>query len=190
MTIFQKYIFNPLATINSICPFILIFLLKQEDGKYLFNIIKQSKVCNYCLNGIIYFLILFCITYFVLFLSKFLETSSQEFEKDNLCFAHDTFIPAYLGFFFVSLSIDDGKFLLMVFIFILIYIFIYQSNAFFYNPLFLLFGFKFYYVLTANKKRILLITRNKDVNNAALYKYDKLHRINDFTFIDLREKKK
>lgn len=183
MTKYQKFIFNPLATLNSICPFLIIYLIKNKDMKFIFHIFNK-EIWNLLINGLIILVSLFLFTGLILLLSKLLDSSSQIFEKNSISSAHETFIPAYLGFFFVALSVPDENYLTFGIVLFLILFFIYQTNGFFYNPLFILFGFKFYYISSENKKKILLITRRKDFNIISQDNYKKLFRINDFTFID------
>ncbi|MCM3241550.1 hypothetical protein M3598_02225 [Cytobacillus oceanisediminis] len=152
------------------------------------------------ISYILYFLLPVFFTYLSLLLSSLLSNDSLEkskkvIEKEGkertielskiaeVEQANNSFLPSYLGYFFVALSIP--YFETLIFVFLLLFIFTFFSQTLYFNPLFLLFGFKFYYLTTINRTKIFLITRKslKDPKNINL---PNLKRINDFTFIDLR----
>ena len=96
--------------------------------------------------------------------------------------ANDAFLPSYLGYFFVALSIPNIE--VFCYVFGIIYIFIFYSRISYFNPIFFLFGFNFYYIINNKNIKVLLITRNqiKEPKSAA---FKKLKRINNYTFIDM-----
>ena len=93
-----------------------------------------------------------------------------------------SFLPVYLGYFFVALSIPDE--ITLVFLMVLLFIFILKTKAQFFNPTLLLFGYHFYNVTTHAGSKIFLIRkgriarREQDIVNA------KLFRINDSTYLE------
>lgn len=100
--------------------------------------------------------------------------------------ANDSYLPGYLGFFFVALSIPDRDcFTLLVVAGVLLVFLVFSQNLF-YNPLFLLFGYQFYHIKSEDSK-ILVISRRKlkTVNGVT---FQNLRRINDYTFLDVEEK--
>jgi uncharacterized membrane protein len=96
--------------------------------------------------------------------------------------ANNAFLPSYLGYFFVALSIP--YFETLIFIFLILFLFTFYSQTLYFNPLFLLFGYHFYYLTTVNKTKVFIITR-KSLKNPDDINLPELRRINDFTFIDL-----
>ncbi|MBT2639844.1 hypothetical protein [Bacillus sp. ISL-39] len=96
--------------------------------------------------------------------------------------ANNAFLPSYLGYFFVALSIN--YFETLIFIFLILFLFTFYSQTLYFNPLFLLFGYHFYYLTTVNKTKVFIITR-KSLKNPDDINLPELRRINDFTFIDL-----
>lgn len=97
--------------------------------------------------------------------------------------ANNAFLPSYLGYFFVALSVNN--FDTLIFIFLILFLFTFYSQTLYFNPMFLLFGYHFYYLTTLNKTKIFVITR-KFLKNPDDVNLPELRRINDFTFIDLR----
>lgn len=94
--------------------------------------------------------------------------------------ANNSFLPSYLGYFFVALSIGNWE--TLGFVYGILFVFTFLSQALYFNPLFLLFGFDFYNITTKSGTAIFLISRNKfkrptDVDIPIA------HRINDYTYI-------
>ena len=130
---------------------------------YLFGIIILTGISIYC--------------------ARFL--SSDEINKDSITVvepANDDFLPSYLGYFFVALSVPSMK--IFLFVFGIISLFIYFSKISYFNPVFFLFGYRFYYIVTKNNIKVLLITR-KLLKNASNLEFKNLRRINNYTFIDM-----
>jgi hypothetical protein len=71
----------------------------------------------------------------------------------------------------------------MWFVYVVLFVFTFLSQALYFNPLFLLFGYEFYNIKTNNGTAIFLISRRqyrqpRDVEIATAY------RINNYTFIE------
>ncbi|CAM3931809.1 hypothetical protein [Mesobacillus zeae] len=189
-----NFFYRLFLTFNSTSLIIVIFLIKEQET------IKWPQIMSFIpdyISYILYFLLPVFFTYLSLLLSRLLSNDSLEkskkvIEKEQTLElskiaeveqANNSFLPSYLGYFFVALSIPYFETLIIVFL--LLFIFTFFSQTLYFNPLFLLFGFQFYYLTTINRTKIFLITRKslkdpKDIN------LPNLKRINDFTFIDLR----
>lgn len=108
----------------------------------------------------------------------------DEFKRgsiESIEHANNSFLPSYLGYFFVALSINGWEALWFVYAILLAFTFL--SQALYFNPLFLAFGYEFYNIKTKNGTAIFLISRQRykkpdeiDISAA--------HRINDYTFIE------
>lgn len=96
--------------------------------------------------------------------------------------ANNNFLPTHLGYFFVSLEINDVQ--TLVVIFMIIYVFTFLSQTLYFNPIFLLFGYHFYFIKTSGNIKIFVITRRylKVPGNDG---FENLKRINNYTFIEL-----
>jgi len=109
----------------------------------------------------------------------------DKLSKSAVCeieLANNNFLPTYLGYFFVSLGISDTPTLIVVFL--MIYVFTYLSQTLYFNPIFLIFGYHFYFIKTINNVKIFLITR-KNLKTPKEDNFENLRRINNYTFIDL-----
>ena len=105
--------------------------------------------------------------------------SCQEFSL-----ADNEFLPTYLGYFFVSLSTSDG--LTMCFMYAIVFIFTWLSRTQYFNPLYLLFGYHYYHVLTEQGTRIFVIVPGRIIRNKKDMSFEHLKRINDTTYLAIR----
>jgi len=98
--------------------------------------------------------------------------------------ADNEFLPVYLGYFFVSLSITNWY--TMATIYFLVFIFTYLSQTQYFNPIYLLFGYHYYHILTTQGTRVFVIKKGKVIRNKKNIFFEHLRRINDTTFIERR----
>ena len=87
-----------------------------------------------------------------------------------------------MGYFFIGIGIDEFKVLIMIYAIIFIFTYISQSKC--YNPLLLIFKYKFYNVTTNNGTKIFLITKKELRNSKDVY-FKKLKRINNMSYFDI-----
>lgn len=95
--------------------------------------------------------------------------------------ANNSFLPSYLGYFFVALDVPNNE--TLYFVYAIIFAFTFFSQALYFNPLFLLFGYQFYNLTNENQVRIFMITKQR-LKDPSTVIFPKLLRINDYTFID------
>jgi hypothetical protein len=174
----MKYLYQLFLAFNSTWLIVVVFLVKE---KYSFNFLNDYSMY--------YSWILFVLTPIILTALSFLiaiklpkdilkSTSVKEIELAN-----NNFLPTYLGYFFVSLGVNDVPTLIVVFL--IIYIFTFLSQTLYFNPIFLLFGYHFYFVTTTANIKIFLITRNQ-LKKPGEIGFERLRRINNYTFIELK----
>ncbi|MGH1517750.1 hypothetical protein [Chryseobacterium sp. JK1] len=169
-----------LLTFNATSLIIVVFLIKEE--------ITLNSLCNdfQCLphyvSYVIYFLAPVILTYLSLLISKFLGTANISkgsiLEVEN---ANNAFLPSYLGYFFVALSVNNEE--TLIFVFIILFIFTFLSQTLYFNPLFLIFRYHFYNVTTNNKAKLFIISKNQ-ITKVDDIEFPILKRVNNFTFID------
>lgn len=178
--LFIKYLprraFNLLLTLSASAYVVAVFLIKE--GITLSFLPQQLGYISY----IIYLVLPVFVTQFCLWLSQYLPVCGMECPIKEVELASHSFLPNYLGYFFVALSIPNISTLICVYA--VIFMFVHLSRALSFNPLFLLFRYQFYFVTGEDGTRIFLITKQKmkPYQDAEL---NNLRRINDFTFIDI-----
>ncbi|WP_121626784.1 hypothetical protein [Poseidonibacter antarcticus] len=133
----------------------------------------------------IYFIVILILSSISIFFIKYLSDDSiEENTITNIEPANDAFLPSYLGYFFVALSVTDIQIFFVVFG--IIAIFIFYSRISYFNPMFFLFGFNFYYVTNNNNVKVLLITK-RELKNTLDIEFSELKRITNYTFIDIKK---
>lgn len=172
-----------MLTFNSTSLIVVVYLVKERFIISDFNIYLFT-LPNY-ISYLIYVLIPIILTLISLYISKYLSKDSIDLGKvKQIEQANNAFLPSYLGYFFVALSVP--YFDTLVFIFLILFVFTFLSQTLYFNPLFLIFGFQFYYLTTTNEIKIFIITR-KELKDPKLTELKELRRINNFTFIDLEK---
>ncbi len=179
----MNFIFRLLLTFNATSLLVIIFLVQK--GYTLSDIFPgacfMSAVPNW-VSYVAYILVPILLTWLSLYLSRFL--GRDDFEEGQviaISHANNSFLPSYLGYFFVALSV--GNFETLMFVYGLLFVFTFLSQALYFNPLFLLFNFEFYNITTRNGAEIFLISKRKYKlpSDVAL---ESAYRINNYTFIE------
>ncbi len=186
-----NFFFRLLLTFNATSLILVVYAVKE---RFVLSCLFPKLDClpDY-VSYLVYFLIPIILTFLSLIVAKGLDSDSIEFEKTEdkekginspikeIEQANNAFLPSYLGYFFVALSVPYCD--TLIFVFGILFIFTFLSQTLYFNPLFLFFGYHFYYLTTDNNIRIFIITRKK-LKDPKKESFPKLKRINNFTFID------
>ena len=156
---------------------VAIYLIQKKA------VIPQLPQNMQWISYIVYLLIPVLIARLWLWLSKHMPACGIDCEICEVELASHAFLPNYLGYFFVALGISNTE--TFLYVYILIWLFTHLSQALSFNPLFLLFGYQFYFVTGKDGTKIFLITKQSMKSHKDAELTD-LRRINDFTFIDMR----
>jgi hypothetical protein len=175
--------FRILLAFNATSLLLIVFLVqKGHTLSYFFDTFLSLATWPNFASYFIYSIIPLLLTGFSIILSSRLgKDSIGKGSVESIEHANNSFLPSYLGYFFVALSISGWEALLYVYAVLLIFTFL--SQALYFNPLFLVFGYEFYNIRTKNGTAIFLISRNKykkpdEIDIVAA------HRINNYTFIE------
>jgi len=201
----MSYIFRLFLIINSLSLSFLIFAIHKKVTLSWIEpifcdicsfLVGQNILIEFISNNfysllnassyIFYFICIILLSIISIYFINFL--SNDSIEKDTLTNiepANDAFLPSYLGYFFVALSVPDIEMFFVVFG--IIAIFIYYSRISYFNPIFFIFGFKFFYVINSNNVKVLLITK-KELKTTENANFSHLKRITNYTFIDTEGK--
>ena len=143
-------LFRFFLAISSTSLFIVIFLIKSrcyiiESNFYFYldNLFKINNIEQYSLVGFISIPLLFLAISMKL-LEKLSKDRIKEGEIIEIENSTNNFLPSYLGYFFVALSISDNDFLTMSIIYFIIVLFVFYSQTNYFNPFLLILGYKFY----------------------------------------------
>lgn len=169
----MRAIYNLFLTFNATVFIIIVFLISH--GYKIF-----SKL-PYFVSFSTYILVVILITRISIFLTKFLSKDSIEGGINDITIETENFLPTYLGYFFVGLEVEN--FSTLMFVFLILFTFTFFSQTVYFNPMFLIFRYKFYHLTMENNSKILIISKRmlKDKNNVH---FNNLRRINEYTFFD------
>lgn len=170
----MNLLFKLLLTINATSWMLVIYVIK---GKWTI-----VPIPSWALHiGLVLLIIL--LSWLSLFLSKFFGKEALT-KCDEFSLADNEFLPVYLGYFFVSLSVADCY--TMVAVYCLVFIFTYLSQTQYFNPVYLLFGYHYYHILTPKGTKVFVIKKGKVIRSKDDIDFQNLRRINDTTFIERR----
>ena len=169
----MKLIYRVLLTANSIILLLMVYFVKEKIWIKIFGIYTV----------ILYALIPLCLAFICILLSHLLSNDCMNGDILGIELANDAYLPSYLGYFFVALSIPTNDILTLLFVFSILFLFVFCSQALYYNHLFLILGYKFYYVTNSKSMKIFIISK-RELRICDSFTFNKLKRINNYTFID------
>lgn len=166
-----------IMTFSSISFFLIVYLVHNKID-FIPAISEEIKISF--IIYLLYIFIPFILGFVSIFISKLLSTSEIR-KVTSIETANNDFLANYLALFFVALSIDD----LTTFWIVLgmTTLFTFFSRVSYFNPVFLVFGFNFYYVHTGENVKIMLISKRKLRSSNEFYSMQ-VRRINDYTFME------
>ncbi|MGL5486505.1 MAG: hypothetical protein ACRDC6_09475 [Shewanella sp.] len=185
----MNIVFRLFLTFNATSLLVIIFLVQKGHSLgYFFtkcpylpyrpDFIELPNYYSYAL----YLLVPILLTGISILLSSLLgKDSFKSGDIINIEHANNSFLPSYLGYFFVALSISNWE--TLWFVYGVLFMFTFRSQALYFNPIFLLFGFDFYNITTKNGAVVFLISRNS-FKIPANIDIARVRRINNYTFIE------
>ncbi|MGL5074887.1 MAG: hypothetical protein ACRDBG_03450, partial [Waterburya sp.] len=151
--------FRILLTFNATSLLVIIFLVQKGYAlSYFVNSVSWlswTTILPSAVSYMFYLLIPILSTGVSILLSN--KLGKDEFkagEVGSIEHANNSFLPSYLGYFFVALSIGNCE--TLWFVYGVLFVFTFLSQALYFNPLFLLFGYEFYNITTKNGTAIFL----------------------------------
>ena len=159
-------LFRLCLTFNSISIFGIVYAVKTHlwiPGMRIYTML-------------IYILFLILFSLLCLKLTNYLGKDSIE-KVDNIEIGAESYMAVYLGYFFVATGLPDNDRIVFLFLFT------FFSQTQYFNPMFLLLGYKFYGLTREDGVKIFIISKRKIYSTAGVSFMD-LRRINDFTYID------
>jgi hypothetical protein len=173
----MKFLYQLFLAFNSTWLIVVVYLIKE---KYRFNFLNDSNIYFSWILFILIPVILSALSFLIAL--KLPKDNLRKNSVKEIELANNNFLPTYLGYFFVSLGINDIPTLIVVFC--IIYVFTFLSQTLYFNPMFLLFGYHFYFIKTSANLKIFLITKKK-LKTPEETGFENLKRINNYTFLDI-----
>lgn len=169
---------------------LISLLLSNENFRFSEKFITESVTY---IAYVIYFIALLFLSFFsIKFSFKYLDQDVIERKKvKEFDQANDFYLPIYLGYAFVAISLPTLKSFLLFFVLMLIVLA--RTRFFYFNPIFLVLGYKFYFIkqiddsksLVISKKEIKTIDELFEDGNGDMRSYIALTKVNEYTFLIL-----
>lgn len=167
----MNLLFRFLLTVNATSWMLVVYGIKEK-----ITILRIPQ----CFFGVVLLSIPIILSWISVRISVYLGSDSlegcQEFSLED-----NEFLPTYLGYFFVSLSVSDIT--TMVYLYLIVFVFTFLSQTQYFNPIFLLFGYHYYHILTDQGTQVFVITKGRVIRNKTNITFKNLRRINDTTYI-------
>lgn len=136
--------------------------------------------CSVWITGVILLFVPIILSLISIALTAFLGYEGLQ-SCSECVLADQDFLPVYLGYFFVALSINNCT--TLCFIYAIVFVFTFLTQTQYFNPIFLLFGYHFYHIMTEQGTRVFVIAKGKVIRNGKNTKFTGLRRINNTTYI-------
>lgn len=182
----MNFILRLFLTFSSVSFFVVVYLIKEQinpltkplyfDSKTVIDLRNYAWVIN-----MIYIITPFILGFISLRLCKVLAKSTIN-KVTSIEVSNNDFLANYLSFFFVALSVNNIT--TFWFLLLLILLFTFVSKVSYFNPVFLVFGFKFYHVITGENTKVMLISK-QSIRNPKVFQAMSVKRINDYTYIEI-----
>lgn len=176
-------LFRILLTFNATSLLLIIYFIKEGCtlGDFFYKCPYLLNMHDY-ISYLTYILLPIFLTWISILLSKRLgKDAFAQGDIINVELANNSFLPSYLGYFFVALSINNID--TLIFVYGILFTFTFFSQALYFNPLFLIFQFDFYNISTKNGSVIFLISRNHYKMPSEI-EITEAFRINNYTYIE------
>lgn len=172
--------------------FIFRFILAANATSWMIVVYGIKEHWNFCIfsawiTGVILLFIPIALSLISIALTRFCGHDEIQSARECVPADHD-FLPVYLGYFFVALSIGDCT--TLFFIYLIVFVFTFLTQTQYFNPIFLLFGYHFYHIITEQGTRVFVIAKGRVIRNVKDIKFTNLKRINDTTYILRKDKGK
>lgn len=120
----------------------------------------------------------------IVLLKYFTYYESNDFEIDELELADNTLLPIYLGYFFVSLGLNNSY--AFCWVYVIVVVFVFSTSSQYFNPVFIIFGYHFYFAKTKFGTKVFLILKGKVARASQEIEVNNIFRLNDSTYVGWR----
>lgn len=176
----MNIIYRGLMTLEACSWMLVVYTIKAGQ--------PVLSICPWWLFAVILAVLSFILSALTVVKMPALLERETDLTKCRECRQADgDFLPIYLGFFFVALSIQGWTVMLIVFVIVCAFTFLANTQLF--NPLLLVFGYHYYNIVTQNGSVAFVITRQQELRNAEQIHLCHLRRISNTTYIEYRERK-
>ncbi len=175
--------------ILSLVMYLLLYIIANFKGPFIcsqiieLNFIENIIIDNFY-SAIILLVVIAMIAYKIIIWVIFKKSGTERIAVTSITPAEARFVPVYISYFVIALSINSFEVFVMVTI--ILFIFTYYTKMYFFNPIFLIFGYRYYDISDMHGTTLLFITKSKDLKNVK--QLDNIVRLNNFVYFNEGEK--
>lgn len=120
---------------------------------------------------------------------KIQPKDSITYDIQKLSPVNNEYLPIYLGYIFVALSIPnpcDGEIdvISLLVVYIMICLFVTGSKSLSFNPIFIIYGYGYYKIRTKSNIEVFIISKRKFNKHAEHINFPQLKKVNDFVYFE------
>jgi len=152
-------------------PFVSLHQLHINDGH------------TFLIRNLAYLIIFGIFAYITLIFTRLAFQTGETLVVDEEKPIESVAVPTYIGLFVIALSLGSMSQETSLVVLIILFAFWTRlEKIFYFNPIWLFFGYRFYEVKSASKNTYTLVTKRDRLKGK--HDFDKLRRINNYTFLE------
>lgn len=175
----MNLLFSLILTINSLSLSMILFLYKNNEFIFYTTFFIEDKTLFSIGVVVVVIVLLHIFENYIVSLDD--DEIIEEGSIEGVDYANYQFLPSFLAYFFIAMNV--GTWGTYLFIFTLLTLFFYRTKLFYFNPIYILLGYNFFYLTYKDKSKILVITKD-EVKKPKDISFNHLKRINNYTFFD------
>ena len=153
---------------------------------------SRFEVLNIGLNLLAFLGVPILLSFLSLLWIKSQAVDSMTNKVSEISPVNNDYLPVYLGYIFVSLSIPTSQaggidWVSLSVVYCLVCLFVTFSKSLCFNPIFILFGYGYYKVKTSNNVKVFVITKRRIRKNESEITFPNLRKINELVYLDMNK---
>lgn len=161
-----------------------LYLVKSS-----YRVLSISDFYDPWINAAVYLLVPIILSLLSLWIMQHMAADSISNPAKSISPVNNDYLPIYLGYIFVSLSMPNPEhgsvdWTILIIVYILICSFVTFSQSLCFNPMFIIFGYGYYSVKTENNVRVFVITRNNIGKSSMNVIFPNLAKITEIVYIE------
>lgn len=174
-----------LVSISSTSLMVAIYFIKSS-----YWLLSIGGIWSVSINVVIYICSPFVLSYLILFIFKHcFSTDSIKNPVAEIKSIDNEYLPIYLGYIFVSLSIPNPSegildMSTLIVVYGIVNLVIVSSSTVCFNPIFIIFGYTYYAVKTQCNVTVFIMSKHKIGKNDSHVSFPQLMKITENVFIE------
>lgn len=180
----RRIVLKLLVSLGSFSGVLYFFVVTRQDLPMVGLHAKGlSEMNSFYIRNIFYIVIFLAFARATLFLSKYINSASETMEIKEEKPLESVAVPTYLGLFVIAIGLnginENVSWIILAGLFAF---WIRLEKIFYFNPIWLFFGYRFYEVKSENNNTYTLVTRKDRLKGKQ--SFSGLIRLNNYTFLE------